>query len=116
LPIIKEFGHFFGQLNANLALTHKILGKPTCISYEPNSRAKLFVWRVKMNLTHPRWARFSRVFLYLVQRMINTVKQLIEALYNPDMRRSLYRRLSDSGWYRQYFKGLVKELRNEQVL
>jgi hypothetical protein len=104
LAVVTKFGKYFHRMNSNLAITNKLLGNPDCIPYEPDWQAKLFLRRITRHLTFPRWARLSRLILYLFLRISNYARVLIRLIYDKDTRSSLYTRLSDPKWYGAHIK------------
>jgi len=108
LAVIEIFGKFFHRMNANLAVSNRVLGYPDCIPYKPTWQAKMFLGRIMTKVNNPKWARFSQVFLFFLLRFSSYPKQLILSIYNKDVRQSLYTRLSDPEWYGKHLRSYKK--------
>ncbi len=104
LDAVKAYGDFFHQMNVNLALSDQILGHPGTISFQVNWRTKLFLRRVYYKIDHPKWSRFSNGFLYLLFRFVNSANYIFRAIYDRNIRRSVYNRIRNPQWYLNHLK------------
>ncbi|MCX6224289.1 MAG: nucleotidyltransferase family protein [Bacteroidia bacterium] len=109
LTVIGDFGKFYHRMNGNLAVTNKIFDNPASIPYDASWQAKMFLHRIRRNINHPGWARFSHTCLYYLMRFSSYPKQLIRAVYNKEARRSVFARLSDPKWYGAHLRSYRRE-------
>ena len=104
LAVVKAFGGLFNQMNVNLALADQLLDHPGTIYFQPNWRTKLFLSRIYFKIDHPRWSRFSNGFLYLLFRFSNSANYIIRAIFDRNIRRSVYNRIVNPQWYLTHLK------------
>ncbi len=108
LLVVQDFGSFFHRMNANLALSSLVLGNPESITYRKNFPAKWFLFRIIVNLKHPRLERLIYIQLYFIQRFANYGKTIIRCFYNKHVRQSLIDKLGDRKWYIAHFNSYRK--------
>jgi len=106
--VAEDFEDFFGMLNANLAVTNLLLDNPDCIPFKPARKAIRFRNRIIFYIEHPKWAHFTQINLYILQRFRNMARDLFQAIYSKKSRRSLYSRFTDRKWYINHLKAFSK--------
>ncbi len=104
LDAVKDFGKYFHQMNANLTLSDHILDHPGTIAFQSDWRTKRFLSRVFFKIDHPRWSRFSNGFLYLWFRCAHSANYFVRAIYDDNIRRSVYKRICNPQWYLNHLK------------
>lgn len=104
MDAMKGFEKFFHLMNVNLALADQLLDHPGTISFHSNWRTKLFIFRVFYKLNHPLWSRVSNGILYLWFRCTNSANYFLRAIYDRNIRRSVYHRLGNPKWYYEHLK------------
>ncbi len=109
LTVVHDFGKFYNRMNGNLALTNKIFGNPASIPYDDTWQARFFLRRIRRNINHPAWAKFSHSFLYYNMRFASYPKQIIRALFNKEARVSVLARLGDPRWYGAHLRSYLQK-------
>ena len=104
LDAVKAYGVSFHRMNVNLALADQLLGHPGSLSFQSNWRTKLFLWRVYYKIDHSGWSHFSNGFLYLLFRFGNSVNYIFRAIYDRNIRRSIFNRIGNPKWYLDHLK------------
>jgi hypothetical protein len=108
---LTEFGHYFHQLNAYLAISTKLLDYPSSLSFVPTMQVKLSLQRFMMDVNHPKFARSYKLIINLFEQLLYYPGQLILAFFANDIRKSLYRKLRDRTWYGRHWRSLGGRLR-----
>ncbi len=109
LKVVKDFGKYFHLMNGNLAINSIAQDHPGYITCEPDWQSRLFIRRVKRNINHPRWERFSFSIGYFGIWISNYVRVLVRSTYDKDTRSSLFVRLINPKWYAYHFRRFHEE-------
>ncbi len=107
LKQVKQLGHYFHRLNAYLALSTKIFANPPCISFEPTWQAKLYLWRIRMDITYPRFARSYKFVFRMIKQVFYYISVLFQTIYRKDFRHFIFKKLRNPSWYGEHLRKLL---------
>ena len=110
LKIAIEFGHYFHWFNAYLAVSSKLLSSPPSLAYQSTRQSRLFLKRFYLETSHPKFARAYTLFFNLFVQGYSYISQLIQTVYRRDVRRNLFRKLTNPRWYGQHWSDLKERL------
>jgi hypothetical protein len=103
LKAINEFGLYSQEMNVNLALANQILDYPDAITFQPNWKAKLFLFRVNFNLNHPLWSRFSNGIISVYFKQVSYLNFMLHSIFDKNIRSYVFKRIRNPKWYIKQF-------------
>jgi len=93
---------YFDYLNQAMGLTNK---------HTPNLRLRIIIWQNKL-LRKPIFSlRAVKLLIFLLtQFWIKYVLQIVKSIYNKQIRKSLFYKISDPTWYKRHFNWYCENL------
>lgn len=107
LQVATDFGRYFQRFNAYLAIASVLLGKPASLAYVPTWQAKLYLRRIRTDVTWPKFARAYNSVINLVLQFYNYLSQITRSVFSKHIRRRLLRKLRNPEWYGKHFRRLA---------
>ncbi len=102
--VLAEFGKYKKPTNAWFELTAQLLGAPEILCRGGIHRSSFYLMQIDFFLNHPAIHTVFQKIVFLVKRLQRYIAVLARSVVDKKIRRGLWIRLSNPGWYVNHIK------------
>lgn len=107
-----NFGKFRRQINSWVAVSSWVLGKTYEFNHEKDKASRRYLQRFVFFINHPKLHTYFKIFIWAGWRLGRYIGLPLKAIFNKNVRRGLYARLSDLKWYSNHFSSYKSTLKH----